>query len=138
MRADGVNASEMNYHRRARTRARVAWRTPDRHPSTRRQGMLWVISCSDKPNTAATRAGILQPHRDYLQSQKKILVLAGATQNDDGTEALGSLFVVNVNGRAEAKAFSDGDPFTKAGVFASITITRMRKGQWNPEAAEGA
>lgn len=100
--------------------------------------MLWAISCVDKPNTAPIRAEVLQPHRDYLQSQKRILVLAGATQNDDGTEAIGSLFIVNVASRAEAKAFSDGDPFTQAGVFASITVTRMRKGQWNPEAAEGA
>ena len=100
--------------------------------------MLWIISCADQPNTAAIRDSVLQPHRDYLQSQKKILVLAGATQNDDGTVAIGSLFVVNVNSRAEAKKFSDGDPFTQKGVFASITITRMRKGQWNPEAAEGA
>lgn len=100
--------------------------------------MLWAISCVDKPNTAAIRASVLQPHRDYLQSQKHILVLAGATQNDGGTEAIGSLFVVNVGSRAEAKAFSDGDPFTQNGVFASITITRMRKGQWNPGAAEGA
>ena len=100
--------------------------------------MLWIISCTDKPNTAAPRAANLQPHRDYLQSQKGILVLAGATQNDDGTEAIGSLFIVNANSRAEAKAFSDGDPFTQAGVFASITIARMRKGQWNPAAAEGA
>ena len=100
--------------------------------------MLWIVSCLDKPNTAAIRDSVLQPHRDYLGSQKKILVLAGATQNDDGTQAIGSLFVVNVNSRAEAKAFSDGDPFTKNGTFASVTITRMRKGQWNPEAAEGA
>lgn len=100
--------------------------------------MLWSISCIDKPNTAAIRDAVLQPHRDYLKSQKGILVLAGATQNDEGTVAIGSLFVVNVNSRAEAKAFSDGDPFTQNGVFASITITRMRKGQWNPEAAEGA
>ncbi len=100
--------------------------------------MLWSISCIDKPNTAAIRDSVLQPHRDYLKSQKGILVLAGATQNDEGTVAIGSLFVVNVNSRAEAKAFSDGDPFTQKGVFASIMITRMRKGQWNPEAAEGA
>lgn len=100
--------------------------------------MLWIIACVDKPNTAAPRAANLQPHRDYLQSQKGILVLAGATQNDEGTAAIGSLFIVNANSRAAAKTFSDGDPFTKAGVFASITITRMRKGQWNPAAAEGA
>jgi uncharacterized protein YciI len=100
--------------------------------------MLWAISCTDKANTAAIREKVLQPHRDYLQSQKGILVLAGATQNDDGAQAIGSLFIVNVGSRAEAKAFSDADPFTKAGVFAAITITRMRKGQWNPGAAEGA
>ena len=100
--------------------------------------MLWTISCIDKPDTAAIREKVLVPHREYLGSQKRILVLAGATQNDDGTAAIGSLFVVNVGSRAEAKAFSDGDPFTQNGVFKSITITRMRKGQWNPEAAEGA
>ena len=100
--------------------------------------MLWTISCTDKPNTAAIRDEHLKTHREHLTGQKKILVLAGATQNDDGTEAIGSLFVVNVNSRAEAKAFIDADPFTKNGVFSSITITRMRKGQWNPEAAEGA
>lgn len=100
--------------------------------------MLWAISCIDKPDTAAIRDSVLQPHRDYLKSQKGILVLAGATQNDEGTVAIGSLFVVNVNSRAEAKAFSDGDPFTQKGVFASITITRMRKGNWNPGVAEGA
>lgn len=100
--------------------------------------MLWIISCTDKPNTAAIREKHLQTHRAYLQSQKNILVLAGATQNDEGTAAIGSLFVVNAGSRAEAKKFSDGDPFTQNGVFSSVTITRMRKGQWNPAAAEGA
>jgi uncharacterized protein YciI len=100
--------------------------------------MLWVISCVDRPHTAAIRDSVLQPHRDYLGSQKGILVLAGATQNDEGTAAIGSLFIVNVGSRAEAKKFSDGDPFTQKGVFQGITITRMRKGQWNPGAAEGA
>ena len=99
---------------------------------------LWVITCVDNPDTAKIREQHLAPHREYLGSQKKILVLAGATQNDAGTEAIGSCFVVNANTRAEAKAFSDGDPFTKNSVFKSVTITRMRKGQWNPEAAENA
>lgn len=100
--------------------------------------MLWAIVCVDKPNTAEIRSTVLQPHRDYLSSQKGILVLSGATQSDDGTQAIGSLFILNVNSRAEAKKFSDGDPFTQKGVFASITITRMRKGNWNPGTAEGA
>lgn len=80
----------------------------------------------------------LQAHVDYLHSQKGILVVSGATLSDDGKAFIGSLLIVNVNSRVEAQAFVDGDPFTKAGMFTNVTITRMRKGQWNPQAAEGA
>ena len=100
--------------------------------------MLWAITTEDNPNTDAIRADNLETHREYLKSQKGILVLAGAAQTDDGSEAIGSVFIVNVGSRADAEAFSNGDPFTKAGVFKSVTIRRMRKGQWNPEACEGA
>jgi uncharacterized protein YciI len=100
--------------------------------------MLWAIHCTDKPNTDALRAENLQIHREYLGSQKGIIILAGATLSDDGEEMTGSVFIVNVGSRDEAKAFSDGDPFTKAGIFANVTIQRMRKGQWNPESIEGA
>ena len=100
--------------------------------------MLWAISRVAAPNFAAMREKGLQAHIDYLHSQKSILVVSGATLTDDGKDVTGSLLVINVNSRAEARAFVDGDPFTKDGLFTKVTITRMRKGQWNPEAAEGA
>ena len=65
-------------------------------------------------------------------------MLFRSTTSDDGQTFVGSLLIVNVGSRREAQAFVDGDPFTKAGLFRDVTITRMRKGQWNPEAAEGA
>jgi uncharacterized protein len=100
--------------------------------------MFWAISRVAAPNFAAMREKGLQAHLDYLHSRKKILVVSGATLTDDGNQVTGSLLIVNVNSRAEAKAFVDEDSFQKAGMFTSVTITRMRKGQWNPEAAEGA
>jgi len=100
--------------------------------------MLWAISRVAAPNFAALREKGLQAHLDYLHSQKKILVLSGGTVSDDAKQFTGSLLIVNVGSRAEAQAFVDGDPFTKAGMFTDVKITRMRKGQWNPEAAEGA
>ena len=100
--------------------------------------MLWAISRVAAPIFAELRDKHLQVHVDYLRSQKKILVVSGATQSDDGKEFTGSLLIVNVGSRAEAQAFVDADPFMKAGMFKDVTITRMRKGQWNPEAAEGA
>ena len=100
--------------------------------------MLWAISRVAAPNFAALREKGLQAHLDYLRGQKKILVLSGGTVSDDATQFTGSLLIVNVGSRAEAQAFVDGDPFTKAGLFTDVKISRMRKGQWNPEAAEGA
>ena len=100
--------------------------------------MLWAISRVAAPNFAAMREKGLKAHLDYLHSQKSILVVSGATLTDDGKEVTGSLLVINVNSRAEARSFVDGDPFTKDGLFTNVTITRMRKGQWNPQAAEGA
>jgi uncharacterized protein YciI len=100
--------------------------------------MLWAIHCVDKADTATLRDRHMRPHREYLDQRNAILVLAGATLADDGVAASGSLFVINVRTRSEAQAFSAGDPFTQAGIFAQITITRMRKSQWNPQAAEGA
>jgi hypothetical protein len=92
----------------------------------------------DASETAALRERYMQPHRSYLGKRSNILVLAGATLSDEGTIATGSLFIVNVSSRAEAEAFSNGDPFTQSGVFARVTITRMRKSQWNPQAAATA
>lgn len=100
--------------------------------------MLWVITCIDNPDTAAARAEHLTTHREYLGSQRDKIVLAGATLDDAGEQMTGSCFVVNVDSRAAAERFSNGDPFTSAGIFASVTIKRMRKGQWNPDVADGA
>jgi len=100
--------------------------------------MLWAISRVAAPSFATEREKGLQPHVEYLQSQKNILVISGATTSDDGKQFVGSLLIVNVKTRAEAQAFVDGDPFTKAGLFSKVTITRMSKGQFNPQAAADA
>src|SRR5215831_21337682 len=100
--------------------------------------MLFAISRVAAPDFAEKREKGLQPHVEYLKSQRNILVISGATTSDDGRSYVGSLLIVNVKSRAEAQAFVDGDPFTKNGMFTSVTIMRMNKGQFNPHAAEGA
>lgn len=98
--------------------------------------MLWIISYINKPlteNINAIRRRVQQSHRDYVKSRKGILVLCGPKQSDDGTEIIGALFIINVNSRSEAQAFADGEPYTHAGLRKSVTITRMRVAQLNPE-----
>ena len=98
--------------------------------------MLWVISCVDKPNSAAQRAEHQKAHSAYLKIHDDIIFLTGPKLSDDGTTNIGSLFIINVNSREEAAAFSAGEDFTKAGVYSSVTITRMRKGHMHPERAD--
>ena len=95
--------------------------------------MLYAIYCVDKPNTAALCAELRPPHQEYLATQADIIVLAGATQTDDGETATGSMFIVNVDGREMAEAFAKGDPFNSGGLFEKVVVTRMRKGHWHPK-----
>ena len=48
---------------------------------------------------------------------------------------LGSLLVIDAADAAAARAFADGDPFAKAGLFQSVSITRWRKAFFNPGVA---
>jgi uncharacterized protein YciI len=97
--------------------------------------MLYIIYQVDKPNSEAIRAAHREAHFTYLDEHEDILVLGGAMLAEDGTTRLGSVLIINVPSREEAERFSINEPFRKAGLFAWVEVTRMRRGQWNPAAA---
>ncbi len=97
--------------------------------------MLYMIYGIDGPDADRIRAETRQKHFDYLEQHRNILVLGGATLADDSDARTGSLLIINVSSRAEADAFAAGEPFNQAGLFRDYTVTRMRRGQWNPDAA---
>lgn len=97
--------------------------------------MLYIIYQEDGPNGAALRAIHRDAHFAYLETHHDILVLGGAMIAEDGATRTGSVLILNVPGLATAESFSANEPLRKAGVFSSVKITRMRRGQWNPEAA---
>ena len=86
-------------------------------------------------NPGAIRTATRPAHFAYLEEHKDILVLGGAMLADDDTTRLGSVLIINVPSREEAERFSANEPFRQAGLFERVEITRMRRGQWNPEAA---
>ncbi len=98
--------------------------------------MLYIIYGEDDPaRSDAVRAANREAHFAYLERHKDILVLGGATLSDDGVQRLGSTLIINVPSRAAADEFALNEPFRKAGLFKYVTLTRMRRGQWNPDAA---
>ena len=97
--------------------------------------MLYMCYGVDGPDGAARRDGAREAHFAWLKAHEDILVLGGATLADADDTRTGSVLIVNVPDRAAADAFADGEPLRKAGVFSSYTVTRLRRGQWNPAAA---
>jgi len=96
--------------------------------------MLYIMYNEDRPGGQAVREATRETHLAYLERHKNIVVLAGGTLADDGSRT-GSVFIINVPNREAAERFSADEPFRKAGLFKMVKITRMRRGQWNPEAA---
>ena len=97
--------------------------------------MLYIVYQEDRPDGAAIRAAQREAHFAYLDEHKDILVLGGAMLGEDGATRTGSVLIINVPDRAAANAFSENEPFRKAGLFSSVKVSRMRRGQWNPDAA---
>lgn len=87
--------------------------------------MLFLISCTQVPDGQSIRDRHYDAHRAYLKASPVDIKLAGPMVEDDGETRIGSVFIVDVPDRAAAKAFSDGDPFAKNGLFQSVTITRF-------------
>lgn len=99
--------------------------------------MLYSVYCEDAENTHALREQHLMAHRAYLDLFRDKIFFSGPLQSDDATTAHGSLFILTVADRAEAEAYIYNEVFYKAGIFAKVTIRRMRKGRYNPALIDG-
>lgn len=95
--------------------------------------MLFIVYGEDKESGAAEiRQAKTSEHLAYLDRHQPAIVLAGALLTDDAGKRVGSVSIINVKDRAAAEAFVSGEPFRNAGLYKSLKISRMRKGQWHP------
>ncbi|WP_119460614.1 YciI family protein [Rhodospirillaceae bacterium SYSU D60014] len=88
--------------------------------------MQFMIYCLDKPGQAAVRAQNRDAHLAYLKGFADRVVVAGPLLNEDGG-MIGSLLLMAFASRSEAEAFVAGDPYGKAGLFQSVTVTPWKK-----------
>ncbi len=95
--------------------------------------MPYVVMTKDKPNSLDLRTEVRGVQIEYLEANQHRLLAAGAMTEDDGTGGHGGVIIVDTDDRAEAEAFIENDPFTKAGLFESVTVTRWRKAFFNYE-----
>lgn len=89
--------------------------------------MPFAIITTDKEGCTDLRDHNQTAHKVYLDAHKAILLAAGAMLDDDGLCAQGGILLVDLETREEVEDFVKKDPFTTAGLFAEVRITRWRK-----------
>lgn len=84
--------------------------------------MLFCFHNIDQPDAAALRQQWRPAHKEYLARVADQIAFAGPLLADDGVTMQGSLLVIDFPDRAAAEAWLRDEPFTRNGVYASISI----------------
>lgn len=84
--------------------------------------MYFAFICTDKPDGLPLRKAHRPEHLAYLKSLGDVLKFAGPFTAEDGETMNGSLIVVEAPSLQAAQDIAAGDPFAKAGLFASVEI----------------
>ncbi len=95
--------------------------------------MPYVIIVKDKPNSVSLRNEVRPVHLEYMTANVGKILGAFAQVDDANTTVHGGVIVYDSEDRAEVEDFVANDPFTKAGLFKNITISRCRKAFFNYE-----
>lgn len=89
--------------------------------------MPFIIETWDKPGHQQVRQAHRPAHLEFLEQHKHLLLSCGAKLKDDGTDAGGGIYIVDLDTREAAEKFIAADPFWQADLFERVTLTRWRK-----------
>lgn len=87
--------------------------------------MRVALFCHDKDGALQVRLDNRTAHLAHIENSG-VVELAGPLLNPEG-QMTGSLIVLNVDRLQDAKDWAAADPYAKAGLFQSVTITEWKK-----------
>ena len=87
--------------------------------------MRVALICLDKPGALQTRLDNRAAHLAHIESTG-VVEMAGPFLDDAGAMC-GSLIILNVDTLGDARDWAAADPYAKAGLFQSVTVTEWKK-----------
>ncbi|GLQ05038.1 YciI family protein [Sneathiella chinensis] len=85
--------------------------------------MLFVAYCVDKENHLEVRMETRPDHLEFMKIKGDAVKLGGPALADDGETPIGSMIIFEDTDLAAARAWIAEDPYAKAGLFQSVTVT---------------
>lgn len=87
--------------------------------------MRVALICRDKPGALQTRIDNRAAHLAHIETTG-VVELAGPFLDESG-QMTGSLIVLNVDALDDARAWAAADPYAKAGLFETVSISEWKK-----------
>ena len=87
--------------------------------------MLIALIAHDKPGHLQTRKDNREAHLAYIEATG-VVSQAGPLLSETG-EMQGSLVILDVEDMASAQDWARNDPYEKAGLFETVTLTRWNR-----------
>ena len=87
--------------------------------------MRAALMTHDKPGALQIRLDTRTAHLDYIKATG-VVEMAGPLLDEAG-QMCGSLIILDVADMAAAQTWADLDPYAKAGLFATVTLTEWKK-----------
>lgn len=83
-----------------------------------------------RSGATAERDSLLDRHRRYFveRGYRDRFIARGPLLSDDGTEWVGSAMLVELTDRAAVETMLDGEPYVRAGLYASVEVHRWQFG----------
>lgn len=96
--------------------------------------MLFAFICTDDPAEGLARRQANRPdHLAWLEGLGDKVKAAGPLMNDENSEPLGSLLIIECESLEAARALATEDPYGKAGVFEHVAVQPWKWLFGNPE-----
>lgn len=84
--------------------------------------MILALLLIDRADAGDLRTRVRPEHKAYLAAVAERIAFAGPLLADDGTTMIGSLLAIDFADRAAAEAWLHDEPFTRAGLYASVHV----------------
>ncbi len=87
--------------------------------------MHFLVTCIDKAGGADLRRRTRAVHLEFMIGHKDLIVSGGPLRTDDGAATVGSAFIIDLPDRAAVEDFLAREPYVQAGLFETVTVTRI-------------
>jgi uncharacterized protein YciI len=84
--------------------------------------VIYLFRLLDRPDGTALRQRVRPEHKAYLAQVADRIAFAGPLTHDDGVTMMGSLLAIDFDSRDAARQWLADEPFTRAGLYASVEI----------------